>query len=170
MRLRRKWLAAGGAVLAAAGATFWWTHGDDPRATGPLRPLAPLVGRWTDPDSDVQSTYAWGPEGHTLREERRDADGHEESRTYFWHPERTPEGGSLALLGVDDEGTVREGILRQDDEGCLELRWNAYRADGGGASYRERLRFLDEDRVVRTLHQKTEEQELLVEERTLRRR
>lgn len=138
--------------------------------TGPLAPLAPLVGEWVDPAGATRS-FAWGPEGQTLREARRDADGGlVETTTYFWHPDKVDGAGSLALLGVAADGSVREGILREDAERSLELRFNAFDAEAGGASYRERLRWLDDDRLLRTLHRKTETAELLVEEHELRTR
>ena len=174
-RARRLAIVAAGAVLLAWLGYRLVAGGSESAGRGPLQPLAGLAGTWSEPPGEGQrdrsaSTFTFGAGGMFLREERTDPQGaFLEERVYYWHAARTPEGGSLALLGLDREGTVREGILREDDEGCLELRFNSYPRAGGGASYRERIRFLDPDRIVRSLHEKTEEQEVLAEERTLRR-
>lgn len=164
-----------GAAAAAVALVFFAARslrGDGVRAEdrGPLAPLGALVGVWVDPDGATRA-FVWGPAGRTLREERRDAgDAVVETVTYYWHPDRGDETGSLALVGVAADGAVREGILREDAERSLELRFNAFDPEGGGASYRERLRWLDDDRLLWTLHRKTETAELLVEEHELRRR
>jgi len=168
-------LVAAGALLLVWIGYRLLAGGADALERGPLQPLAGLVGTWSEAaegerEDGSESTFAWGPAGAFLREERTDSAGEFlEERLYYWHAARTPEGGSLALLGLDREGTVREGILREDEEGCLELRFNAYPRAGGGASYRERIRFLRPDRLVRSLHAKTEELEVLESERILRR-
>lgn len=167
--------AAGAVAVAAAAALVFFAarslRGDEVSAAerGPLAPLAPLVGVWVDPGGATR-TFAWGAGDRTMRETRRDAAGAlAETTTYYWHPDRADGEGSLALLGVAADGAVREGILREDAERSLELRFNAFDVEAGGASFRERLRWLDDDRLLRTLHRKTEAAELLVEEQELRR-
>lgn len=160
-------VAAAALVFFAARSLRSEDAGGDDR--GLLAPLGALVGTWVD-DAGATRAFAWGPEGRSLREERRDAaDAIVETVTYYWHPDKGAEAGSLALLGIGADGALREGILREDAERSLELRYNAFDPEAVGASYRERLRWLDDDRLLRTLHRKTETAELLVEEHELRR-
>ena len=174
MTRRVRGLALGGlvalVVLFASRALLGPARADGDH--GPLNPLAPLVGgRWVERDvvGAIECELRWGDEGHSIWE-RVLVDGEVAAETrYYWHPGEL-ESGSLVMSSVRSDGEVRQGILREDQPGSLEMRFNAHGLDGSGRSYRERIRFLDPDRIVRSLRHVTGEEEILVEERTLTRK
>lgn len=152
------------AVLAAVVGTCALRDG---RAETPtrLQPLERLVrGAWHDEENGTRTVFEWGMDRQVLHERVTEASSGAAVREvlYFWHPRKD----SLALHAVLAGGEVREGILRPTEEG-FEVRFNAYHPDGGGASYREVLRFLGSDRLVRSVHRMTEEEEILDEEVSL---
>jgi hypothetical protein len=140
-----------------------------------LAPLARLVGgTWVDAnDGEAGPTFrfARGAEGSSFVEVEHDAHGAvTREGHYYWHPRKGSEEGSLALFAIGADGEVREGIVREDEPGSIEMRYNALPRDEEGRSLRERIRFLADDRIVRTWYQKTPDLEVLLEERTLVRR
>lgn len=163
----RAWPVA--ALLLALPIGFWLVGGDSVSASdrGLLAPLAPLEGTWTDGSGETRS-FVWAEAEQGLVESRRSTEGSLlETTTYFWHPDRNEGAGSLALVGIASDGAVREGILRQDPDAGLELRFNSFAVEGGGGSFRERLRWLDDGRMLRTLHQRGGDSEILVAEEIL---
>ena len=158
-------LAAAALILVA---TYELRGDGGPTTDERLAPLADLIGGvWheEDPAPDgpaARTTFEWTLDGRAVREHTTDGDGAELAEVlHFWHPRKE----SLAFQSILASGEVREGILRSIADG-LELRFNAYLDEGGGASYREHLRFLGPDRVIRTVHKKTETEEILDREAT----
>ena len=163
--------AAAAAVVLFASRSLLDVRGAEPDHPR-LEPLAPLVGgTWRDERGSC--TFRWGAEGRSILEHGEDADGAVEYETrYYWHPSPGPGAEpTLAWLSIRADGEVRQGIVRQDAPASLESRVNAFAVDGEGRdrNLRERIRFLREDRIVRSVHEWTPEEETLVEERTLAR-
>ena len=164
-------------VGAVAVAVLWFASRSleapvrTPATPGRLAPLIPLEGGvWhrdpPSPSGPKELRFRWDVGGDLLREEIRDTEDGAVETLYFWHPNKGGEEGSLALWALRAGGEIREGILREDESGGFEIRYNVLVPDGTGASYHERIRFLGPDRMVRSLHKKTEAEETLVEEHT----
>jgi hypothetical protein len=148
-------------------------------APEPLEPLGRLVGgEWVARGAEITEAgaslveavarYEWGTGRKAIRSRsytiRDDQQSLEFESLLAWHPQDR----TLVFFGVTADGSVLEGTVTGASE-VFEFNWEQ-REEGAVASYRQVLRFTDEDEYVLTLSRRTGRRWAPLTETTFRRR
>ncbi|MEE8468090.1 MAG: hypothetical protein V3T22_06520 [Planctomycetota bacterium] len=156
--IRPAWIGGGLIMVLVVAGTWALRDGDAPEPDhGRLQFLMPLTGGvWYERGKQEdewrsRTEYEWSVNGELLLERAMDpASGAilREGR-FFWNGKDQKLAYEAHLPG----GEFRDGLFRAS-EGGLELQYNAHQEDGAVASYKLRIRFLENDEALWTVHRR----------------